>query len=58
MQKDHSFPGKHAHGPPTLLCTKKQFYPFLFGNQNAKFARPHMNKPIKNNMVVLTWYTI
>ena len=27
VQKVQTFSGKHAHAPPTLLCTKRQFYP-------------------------------
>ena len=49
------FPWEACPQPPPLLCTKKQFYPT---NLYAKFACHHINKPIKNNMVVLTRYTI
>ena len=27
VQKVQTFSGKHAHAPPTLLCTKRQLYP-------------------------------
>ena len=46
MQKDHSFPGKHAHGSPTLLCTKKQFYPTKMQNLPAL---------IWTNLLKTTW---
>ena len=49
MQKDHSFPGKHAHGPPTLLCTKKQFYPTKMQNLPAL---------IWTNLLKTTWLSL
>ena len=52
VQKVYIFPGTHAPEPPTLLCTK------ILSHQNAKFACHYINKPIKNNMPVLTRCTI
>ena len=52
VQKVYIFPGTHAPEPPTLLCTK------ILSHQNAKFACHYINKPIKNNMAVLTRCTI
>ena len=39
---------------PSFIVHQKAILP----HQNAKFACHHINKPIKNNMVVLTRYTI
>ena len=46
------FPWEACSQPPTLLCTK------ILSHQNAKFACHYINKPIKNNMAVLTRCTI
>ena len=37
---------------PYFIMHQKPILP----HQNAKFAPHHINKPIKNNMAVLTWY--
>ena len=39
---------------PYFIVHQKAILP----HQNAKFACHHINKPIKNNMAVLKWYTI
>ena len=54
IQKVQIFPGKHAPGPPTLLCIKKQFY--LTNMQKSITAYKSNVSLKKNNKLSLSFF--
>ena len=54
IQKVQIFPGKHAPGPPTLLCIKKQFY--LTNMQKSITAYQSNVSLKKNNKLSLSFF--
>ena len=56
IQKVQIFPGKHAPGPPTLLCIKKQFY--LTKMQKSITAYRSNVSLKKNNKLSLSFFFV